>query len=831
MLSQIWAYTKRVFRCCRNWIVKMVGRANADFEEMVPSQTTRFIILAVFVGLDLLIAYIIALFDVGIWNGTSSVFGMIGLYFEQQRSYPFCTWLIFTLLLVVGVYIFLLFTTGDEGRNFEYSESNVYGSAREISDENLQEVAEVKPIEALSGTILGQLDMTGQRVIGIHPNPITNKNLIIFGTPGVGKSFSIVRPLIAQAIRRGESVVCTDTKYEVRAETMEMARRYGYTVRFFDLKDLLYSHGLHILKELRCDDVRAMTFAEIVMKNTGNLKDPHIALEQSVLRACCLYVERSRTLPENEKTFYTAYSMILQGPEALDKLFETAKYDTDLRVAYDAYASFKGSENLRGNVIANLSSRLQVMPTARVVTSTDDIDLTLPGRQKCIYYCCMSDMHETMKFLATLFFSFLFLDLVDYADAQPSRRLPVPVNVVLEEAANIGEIVGLEKYLSTARSRSISITMILQGIGQLRSIYGEETTNTILNDCAIHGCIGTNDEATAKHFEWFSGEATVKVKTEQHEKYEGPFPTRFNHSTGDGRRHVYTSNEIRKIKRGYILLGWQGYDTKLCHTFGINQHPEFKNGHMPVMDPHVKVPLSNTEAQAFIRAYENQRVADYEAWEKDGGNAWEGYEYPKPKYNGPSRNKPMPKVIPYGELEQMALEHAERLASGVEIEMLRQAEEIEKTSKIEAEPVSPPAPIFELPSDWEWEEIPVSTESFEPPITTEEREQNVSVPPIDPSVFAEPLDLTVFGEAVPVVASQTVEEQPPQKLKIKEIQPPASNVVAPEVMPDKPLQPPKTKTTTSDQNAGSRRSSGTLYGKSVQRFLSEQEKKAKEGKR
>lgn len=650
---------KSFFRKLWNGFKSFRRRLMIQFEDMIPSTGTRWVVRITYYFLVALLAYVIALFDVGIWSGCFGVWEIIEEYFFQERWYPFILWLILTVVLTFVMHWLIKNIISNDDRNFKFSESNVYGSARELSIEDLQKVAEVKPIKELSGTILGQLDMSGQRVIGIPPNPTTNKNLIVLGTPGVGKSFSVVENLVVQAIRRGESVVCTDTKYEVRADTLELARKYGYTIRFLDLKDLKYSDGWHVLKELRCDDVRAMIFADVVMKNTGNPKDPHLALEQSLLRACCLYVERCRTIPDSERTLYTAYNMILQGPEALDKTFETAKYDRDLRVAYDAYASFKGSDNLRGNVIANLASRLQILPTARTMTSTDDIDLTLPGRQKCIYYCCMSDMHETMKFMSTLFFSFLFLDLADYADSLITRRLPIPVNVVLEEAANVGEIVGLARYLSTARSRAISITMILQGIGQLKEIYGEETTSTILNDCSIHACIGTNDEDTAKHFEWFSGEATVKVKTEQHEKFEKPFTFLFHHSTGDGKRHVYTSNEIRKIQRGYILLGWQGYDTLMCRTFGINQHPEYINGNMKIIEPHTHVPLENTEARNFLREMEQKRIDDYNAWIQDGGNPWPGYGFPQPQYDGPSRHKPAPEVIPYPELERLALEYAE----------------------------------------------------------------------------------------------------------------------------------------------------------------------------
>ena len=657
---QVWHKIKSIGRKLGTAAGKLYRRVKLEIEDAIPSRKLRWMLLAVITALTLLAAYLIALIQVGVWNNTTSVMGLLELYILDGYDFPFL-FFILIVCLMVGV-VFWLFKTGaDDGdRNFTYSDSDVYGSAGEISLEELQKVGEVKPIEELAGMILGQLDTTGTKVIGMNPNPVSNRNVVVFASPGQGKSFAVVKPQIVQALRRGESVVCTDTKGELRADTIELARRYGYTIRNINLKYLKYSDGWHVLKELRFDDERALVFAQIVMRNSGNPKDPHIALEEALLKACCLYVERNPLIPPNEKNFYQVYSMIIQGPAKLDEIFEAAKFDRDLRVACDAYAPFTGSEPLRTNVIANLTSRIQILasPVVQQLTSTDDVDLTLPGRKKCIYYVTMSDQHETMKFLASLFFTFLFLDLGDYADAQVDRRLPVPVNVILEEAANVGEIVGLTNYLSSARSRAIAITLIFQGLTQIVKTYGTEDTGTILNDCYVHACLGTMEQSTAEHFEWLSGIATVKVKTEQHDAYESPLTANYRHSTGDGRRSVFTSNEVRKTKQGSIIIAWLGYDTIRCHTFGINQHPEHKKGHMPA------IPLADTEARAYLRAKEEQRVIEYEEWENDGGYAWEGYDFPPPKCDGPSRSKPKPAVIPYPELEQMALAYSNQVRSG-----------------------------------------------------------------------------------------------------------------------------------------------------------------------
>ncbi len=698
---------------------RIMNKVHSFLDSIIPSRKTQRIAFAGFALVECLLAYIIALLHIGIWHGCVSPFKMIKLYATSESSYPFGVFFLFSLLLI-GCAVYLFLGSGDTDRKFNYSKSNVYGSAREISREDLETVAEVKPIEELTGTTLGKLSDT--EIIGIPNNPVANRNMIVFGPPGVGKSFSIVKPQIVQAIRRGESVVCTDTKGELWGDTAELARAHGYIVKRIDLKSPAYSDGWAILKELRMDDNRALIFSEIVMKNTDNPKDPHMAAEQDLLTACCLYVERNENIPPEEKTIYQVLSLIEKGPEELDGIFEACKHDKNLRYAYNTYRHFiSGSPNLRGNVVSNLCNRLKVLPSPAVtlMTSLDEIDLTLPAKKPCIYYCSMSDQHETMKFLGSLFFSFLFLDLGEYADSQLKRRCDIPVTVILEEAANIGEIYGITKALSSARSRAISITMIFQSIGQVREIYGINSTSTILTDCSIHACIGTGEQDTASIFEWESGEATVEVKTEQHEKYESPFVMSRNHSTGDGRRSVYTSNEIRKIRRGQILLGWQGFDTLLCSTFGINEHPEYIRGHMPVISPIRSIPVDNILAREFLNQKEEERVAAYNAWVQDGGNPWEGYINPKPQFDGPSRNTLPPEIIPYPELEQMALRYAEEIMERRQQERQRKQQEAqaaaqgepkapeepkvpEKRNEIGESKTPPEAPPIVLPDDFVW---------------------------------------------------------------------------------------------------------------------------------
>lgn len=691
----------KIFDTLIQHLRNLKDRINKTLDVAFPKTEVKYTVIVLWAALMLFIGYTIALMDIGIWTGSYSITGMIANYIESERkAFPWWLWLLIVSVATIVAYVYLVkLTSGSTGRGFSLSGSNVYGSAREINQQELREVSDIETKYSAMNTILGQLDLTEERLITAKANPNSNGNIAIFGPPGSGKSFCFVKPTILQCIRRGESCICTDTKGELWADTAEFARRHGYVVRRVDLKNPAYSDGWHVLKEMRNDDMRAMITAQIIMKNTGSEKDIHASAEEALLRAILLYVERLKTFPDKERTLYRAYQMLLnpEGAAALDAAFDAIKGDPDMRCAYEAYGSFvQGSQNLRGNIITGLANRLSILssPPVREMTSTDDIDLTELGRRPTILYLVMSDQHETMKFMSSLIYSYAFLDLVELADAQMSRKLPVPVTFLMEEFANLGEVPNITKYLSTCRSRAINIMLVVQSLAQLREVYGDNNTDVMLAACATHLCIGYNDRSTAEYFEWRSGEASINVKTEQHQYGESPIMVGKNYSTGEGRRNYFTSHELMTIPRGEIYIVWQRYNCLKAKTFGINRHPATLMGHNPTISTEVKTRLDNRVAKDFIRKKEEERIAQYEAWVKNGGDPWKGYTKPEPdpNLNGPSRGTDLPEIIPYPELEDMALAYSE------EVKASRKKKKAASTPA-PAAPVPPvnPIPVIEIP--------------------------------------------------------------------------------------------------------------------------------------
>lgn len=617
---------------------------------------------------ELVAAYLIAIVDVGLRFATVSPSEMWIAYQEPDVNFRWGVFLIFT----AGIQFFsilVIWKNGypTDGRNFKLSKSDVYGSGREITMQELKEVANVTHKDATTDTIIGQLDDTGARVISTKPavdSVLPNDNVLVFAPPGCGKTTSYVLPYIVQAILRRHSVICSDTKGELYAKTAELARRHGFRVLRLNLKDPAHSDGWNVLRELRHDDVRALVFAQTVMANTGNPHDNFAAPQESLLKACCLYQERHPDLADSQRTFYNAFSLLLQGADALDSTITEAfnNYGECMQVVSEAYSTFlQGSPNLRGNIITGLANRLQILssPPVREMTSTDEIDFASMGEIPTILYISMSDQDQAMSFLSSLAFSFAFQDLVDHADATPSQRLKIPVCFLMEEFYSLGFIPNIGNILSTGRSRGISVTIIVQSKSQLIERYEENLTNTILADCATWVCLGCNDPDTAKLLEWRSGEATVEVKTMQHDALEPKFKLSHRHSSGDGRRNFYNSNDIMKIRaKKEVFIVWQMMDAKKCLSFPIFKHHEFLVGNMPQISANAEIPLSNQKAKKLFRQWENERVESFNIWLEAGGNPLKDYMGFKPQYQGKAGSQDLPDIIPIHSLERMALAKA-----------------------------------------------------------------------------------------------------------------------------------------------------------------------------
>lgn len=251
-----------------------------------------------------------------------------------------------------------------DDRGVATSMAGTYGTARWMNETEAKKVYEVGPVENVTGTILGQFTQDGEEVIALPFEPTGNRNLILIGPPGSGKSFGYVRTAVFQSIVRGESVVVTDPKGEIHNDMRKLLESRGYKVKVFNLINLDLSNAWDCVQEIydpitgNIDDQRVITFCKTVIANTGggaNSKgDPFWeSSEENLFRVAvsyCAYI-REKSLIEiyerRAKELLTQLPYISQEDEQslieIVKNPESAMVDRRRVVEYLAH-SFYGDE-------------------------------------------------------------------------------------------------------------------------------------------------------------------------------------------------------------------------------------------------------------------------------------------------------------------------------------------------------------------------------------------------------------------------------------------------------------------------------------------------------
>lgn len=517
----------------------------------------------------------------------------------------------------------------DPYRNFSYADTSEYGTAKSMGEAELRrlETVYVRDIYKADakGTILGQLGENGHKTIMFNEtNKRLNHHMLAFGASRAGKTWGFVLPFLLQVVRRGESVCMSDPKGELFEETSEYFRENGYVVKIINFKDFEFSDGWDLMKELgdptnisRVQE-RAFLFANAVVRNSGNEKDMNVSAQISLLNALLLYIYLKSGL--EERTTEALCKLLTKTKDELDtEVFseENIPVSDPAYCSIAAYSSFRSaSPNQSGNVKAGLTntmSSFQIDGVRRMLSDPYGIDLSLLGKRKCAYYFLFPDQNANYRFLTALLFSFVFQDLVDYADARENRRCEVTVNVLLEEAKSVGALPDFATKLSNIASRGINITTIFQTLQQMQAMYPDDW-NSVIGNCSTFLGLGFRDLDTAKLFSDFTGTATINVNTERHQTIETAMQFQFAENRGVGTRPVYTMDEMLRINMSECILLLQGCDVLKCKKFPVTLHPDYELMSQKKVKVQDRIPrASDVEGR---EAYYAQCEADLELYEQ-----------------------------------------------------------------------------------------------------------------------------------------------------------------------------------------------------------------------
>lgn len=520
-------------------------------------------------------------------DGTSPQFpdAGIGECLKGLFSYPYglIGFGICGAAIVIIVLVIMKMSSGertdvDKERNFEYSNKGTYGTSGFMTEKEMHEIFDVDSVKNNTGILLG---LYKNKPIFLPKESYMNKNIAVFGASGSMKSRAYVRNYIFQATRRGESLVITDPKSEMYEDMAVYLENQGYEVKVFNLVSPQNSDSWNCIADINGDDLMAQTFTDVVIKNTtvGMGDEFWDSASVNLLKALVLYV--SVEFEGEDCNFGEAYKLIsIRSAAELDALFSVLDYK---HPAFAPYNIFKqASDNVRSGIIIGLGARLQVFQNEMIrnITKYNEINLVEAGKKKCAYFCITSDQDSTFDFLASLFFSFLFIRLVRFADNYGENgKLPVPVNFVLDEFPNIGAIPDFKKKISTTRSRAINISVIFQNLAQLQNRYPDGAWQEILGNCDTQLFLGCTDDVTAKLVADRTGEVTVSVasKTKKLNSWRiSDYTPEYREARSIGKRKLLTPDEILRLPVNEALVIMRGQKVLKVTKYDYTNHPHSK---------------------------------------------------------------------------------------------------------------------------------------------------------------------------------------------------------------------------------------------------------------
>lgn len=422
--------------------------------------------------------------------------------------------------------------TKDE-RNFNISNEGTHGTSGWMTKKEQKKVLQSGSADSLPCPILCKIkdgiyeDDRFADYVGLRTDVGLNSHTMVYGASGAGKSRGFVKPFILKMAKfqteKRESMILVDPKGEFFESMSEFLRKQGYVVKAFNLLDMENSDAWNCIGEIGDDTDMVQSVAEIIIRNTADSEqkaDFWDKAEKNLLIALILYVQSMKDpitgelLPIHERSLGTIYRMLsTEGQKSMDVKFQRLPYGHPAKAPYGIFK--QAASNLWGNIFIGLGSRLSVFQNKLVdtITKYHEIDLELPGKQPCAYFCIISAQDSAYEFLSSLFFSLLFKRLTDFArkEGDERGRLPVPVNFVMDEFCNCGKLLDFKKTISVVRSYGINCHIIIQSIAQLADRYPIKEWEEIVGNCDTQLFLGCNDTMTSEFISKRCGNVTIQL--------------------------------------------------------------------------------------------------------------------------------------------------------------------------------------------------------------------------------------------------------------------------------------------------------------------------------
>ena len=456
-----------------------------------------------------------------------------------------------------------------------YRQGEEQGSARFAT---LKEMRRFEDVDFEKNMIFSKQVKMGLFNFRLAYNVQLNKNVIVIGLPGDGKTFTFVLPNLMQM---NSNFVVTDPKGNLVHEVGKMLERAGYAVKIFDLIRLKNSdrfNPFHYMKsELDIDRIsEAITEGTKKSEYTG--EDFWVQAELMLQRALIGYLYFDSKDPETGVQLYVPnlghvadllrnmYREDPDVPSPVEQMFEELNEHQPNNYAYKQWKLFQNFRGeTRNSVVAILSSRYSIFDheDVRNLISEDTMEMDTWNTKKTAVFIAIPETNNAFNFLSSILFAIGFEVLTHKADdilkgkvLGYSRKNLRHIQFIFDEFAQIGRIPNFVQVLSSIRSREMSIKIIIQAVNQLESLYKSDW-KTIFNNCATHLFLGTNDEDTMKYYSTRSGKQTIRTRsTSKSHSYRNGSSSENKQIQG---RPLLTPDEVARIgvEEGLVFISKQ----------------------------------------------------------------------------------------------------------------------------------------------------------------------------------------------------------------------------------------------------------------------------------
>ena len=476
---------------------------------------------------------------------------------------------VLVLLLCYGMGIGIYSSTRRNYRRREEHGSAKWGEARTVNKKYTQHPKSANKL------------MTQNVSIGLNAKKHRrNLNTLVCGGSGAGKTRFYCKPNLMQA---NTSFVILDPKGEIVRDVGKLLEAKGYEIKVLDLISMEKSHCYNPFVYLRSDnDIQRLVtnlFKSTTPKGSQS-NDPFWDTAASMLLLALVFYLHYEA-PEDEQNFAMVMEMLRAGaiedeeeprPSPLDNLFSELEYENPEHIALKYYHSYhSGSAKTLKSIQITLAARLEKfnLESLAALTTTDELELETLGEKKTALFALIPDNDTSFNFLVSLLYTQLFQQLFYSADHIHGGSLPIPVHFLMDEFANVSLPDDFDKILSVMRSRSVSVSIILQNLAQLKALF-EKQWESIVGNCDEFLYLGGNEQSTHKYVSELLGKSTIDTNTYgKSSGRSGNYSTNYQISG----RELLTPDEVRMLDNQYAILFIRGERPVLDFKYDILKHP------------------------------------------------------------------------------------------------------------------------------------------------------------------------------------------------------------------------------------------------------------------